>query len=174
MALIACHECKQQISDEAKICPSCGAKPLTKTSLTTWVIGGVLMAAILMGIVKKQSEPPSTPLTAAEQAKKDATNRQQTAALAMASALKSALKDPDSFELKRLVVKDDGSGCYTYRARNSFNAMLQSSAVFVPTPGGGQMLTETTDAKRFVTEWNKRCTKDGGEDITDYAVRFMR
>lgn len=26
MALLACHECQGQVSDEAKVCPHCGAK----------------------------------------------------------------------------------------------------------------------------------------------------
>ena len=177
MALITCPECKQQISDTAKICPSCGAKPppiKAKTSLTTWVVAGALGALLLAGIVIKQNEPPPTLPTAAEQAEQATSRRQQATAVSMAIALKAAAKDPESFELKELVVKADGSGCFTYRARNSFNAALQSSAVFVPSPGKAQMLTEAVDGNRFVTEWNKRCTKAGGADITDFAARRMR
>lgn len=41
MALISCRECNHQISDAADKCPSCGAAQKKKTSLLTWIGGGV-------------------------------------------------------------------------------------------------------------------------------------
>lgn len=38
MALIKCKECGNQISDQAKNCPICGATPKKKTSAITWVV----------------------------------------------------------------------------------------------------------------------------------------
>lgn len=45
MALVKCKECGNQVSTEAKACPTCGAKPPRKTGLWTWVI------AIFFGFV---------------------------------------------------------------------------------------------------------------------------
>ena len=58
MALIQCKECKAQISDSAKSCPSCGAPPPKKTSFfTKFVIGLVALMAIISFINSKFSEP---------------------------------------------------------------------------------------------------------------------
>ena len=43
MALIKCEECKKEISDDAKVCPQCGAKPSKKTSILTWIIGVIFL-----------------------------------------------------------------------------------------------------------------------------------
>ena len=52
--------------------------------------------------------------------------------MAGAKLLKAGMKDPESFQLKQLLVMPDGSACYTYRATNSFNAKLEASAVLLP------------------------------------------
>lgn len=44
MALIACKECKQQISDQAKMCPHCGC-PIKKQK------SGLGIAGMILGIV---------------------------------------------------------------------------------------------------------------------------
>lgn len=46
MALIACKECKAQISSEAKSCPQCGAAPPKKTSMATWFVGGLMVFVV--------------------------------------------------------------------------------------------------------------------------------
>ncbi len=46
MALKKCRECKAEISTDAKLCPRCGAKSPTGTSLRTWIFAG-LFAVIL-------------------------------------------------------------------------------------------------------------------------------
>lgn len=37
MALIECPECKKQISDQAKVCPGCGAKPPQEPKSYAWL-----------------------------------------------------------------------------------------------------------------------------------------
>lgn len=46
MALVTCTECTAEISSEAKTCPKCGAKPVKKTSLTTWIVGIVFLVVM--------------------------------------------------------------------------------------------------------------------------------
>lgn len=38
MALVKCKECGESVSNKAKTCPSCGAKPTKKTSILTWAV----------------------------------------------------------------------------------------------------------------------------------------
>lgn len=37
MALIECPECSKQISDQAKVCPGCGAKPPKEAKSYAWL-----------------------------------------------------------------------------------------------------------------------------------------
>ena len=81
-----------------------------------------------------------------------------------ARKLKAAAKDPQSFELKMAIVAADGSVCYRFRARNSFNAALETSAVLVV--GQGMKLLVQGENDAFAAAWNKHCTPAGGEDMT--------
>lgn len=171
MKLVKCSDCGTEISPRAKQCPSCGAPVKKRTSR----IGLLLLAVVSVGVVGAFAGKSSTPTVAAspEQVKANAEqNQRQTAVIAATAALRRAMKDPESFDLKEVVVKADGSGCLTYRARNSFNAMLQQSAVFVPGKKA-QLLVEGQDGNGFVREWNKRCTPAGGEEITSLAKQFL-
>ena len=47
MALITCSECHKQISDQAKICPGCGAKPPGQKSLMPKIFGIVIVLWII-------------------------------------------------------------------------------------------------------------------------------
>lgn len=52
MALIVCHECKAQISSEAKACPQCGAPVVSPSSVVPPYRGfGKVLSSLLMGIV---------------------------------------------------------------------------------------------------------------------------
>lgn len=46
MALIKCAECGGEVSSKAAACPKCGAKPPAKTSLVTWIIGGIFLVFV--------------------------------------------------------------------------------------------------------------------------------
>ena len=55
MALVPCRECNNQISSEAKVCPSCGIKtpyikPAEKVSLADYCAGLVGLFVIVLGI----------------------------------------------------------------------------------------------------------------------------
>lgn len=47
MALQECHECKAQISSEAKTCPHCGVTPRNKTNALSAIIGGVIAVGLI-------------------------------------------------------------------------------------------------------------------------------
>jgi len=72
-----------------------------------------------------------------------------------AKALKASAKNPDSFKLVDAIMMGDGSICYTYRGTNSFNAVVTNNYVITKT--GGSNSADT---------WNKHC---GGKTGTDYG-----
>jgi len=46
MALKACKECNGKVSTKAATCPHCGARIGSRTSITTWVFGGMFAAVV--------------------------------------------------------------------------------------------------------------------------------
>lgn len=55
MALIECHECKKEISDQAKVCPGCGAKAPREPKSYAWLwtililFGGFVWYSVVRG-----------------------------------------------------------------------------------------------------------------------------
>lgn len=55
MALIECHECKKEISDQAKVCPGCGAKAPREPKSYAWLwtililFGGFVWYSVVSG-----------------------------------------------------------------------------------------------------------------------------
>lgn len=180
MALIKCHECGKDISTEAKTCPACGAKvkkpkkPVGPVGFFfVLVFGMVVYAMVSESENKAQREadetareraktPEQRAKEKAQSAKRDA---QLQAAAVGALALKRAMKDPTAFDLTSLVLKPNGTACYEYRAKNSFGAILPSSAVL---SASGKMLVQEKDGNAFVSLWNKECTSAGGDEIAHF------
>lgn len=58
MALVACHECKEEISAQAKVCPKCGAKG-PKKPIWPWIVFtpiGAFVALMLYGMTIPEYE----------------------------------------------------------------------------------------------------------------------
>ena len=185
MALIACHECKHEVSTEAKTCPNCGAKvrPQKKPmSSTMKVLLGLLGVGFLASVMvegnkkeetKNAEEQRVASMTPEQQTKEKAAKAKRDTQLQMAGAgaltLKNAMKDPGAFELKSLVVKPNGTACYEYRAKNSFGATFPGSAVL---SSKGKLLTQEQGRNSFVAVWNRECTPAGGDEIADLVKRL--
>ena len=93
MSMIECKECKANISNTAKACPQCGAKLPPKTSVFTWVFGGIFSVSVLSCIFhgnepSQQIQPVAQPW--ASSAEKDAMAKQEAAYVA---ALKTKCVD---------------------------------------------------------------------------------
>lgn len=158
MAIMKCRECGGQVSTSAKACPTCGAKAPKKTSLTTWVVGGIfafIVGGAVIDSAKKADAPP---------AKKEPTqaDREINAAIGIAKALKASMKNPASFKLEGFLIFPGGATCYDYRATNSFNAVVPGRAVYLPATG--KVLTQDQNGNQFVKAWNDTCTKSGGQE----------
>ncbi len=172
MALVACHECKKEVSTEAKTCPACGAKvrkPPKQTSRQTWFVLGGFGLIVVFGVMGgKQRESERIAAEAAKSPEQKALEQkarnQDALATVGAASLKKAMKDPKSFTLTSALVMDDGTACYEYRAMNSFGASLPSRAVMLAT---GKMMTKDQDGGSFSKAWNGRCANKSGREIAN-------
>jgi hypothetical protein len=185
MALIACQECKHEVSTEAKTCPNCGAKvrpPKKPMSSTMKVLLGLLGVGFLASVMvdgnkkdesRRAEEERVASMTPEQRENEKAARAKRDTQLQMAGAgaltIKKAMKDPEAFELKSLVVKPNGTACYEYRAKNSFGAIFPGSAVL---SSNGKLLTQEKDGNSFVTVWNKECTPAGGDEIAGFVKRL--
>jgi hypothetical protein len=154
----------------------------TKTSLSTWIIGGVVLAALLkcttdgMDRDSKAQEKraaaeaamtPGDKARAAESAKqaelgKAAAEARFQTAVMYARAIKASMKNPASFELVSAARMESGALCYEYRGTNSFNAVVPNFTVVPPNakPVSG------------AAAWNKHCAGKSGDDLSaiSYAM----
>lgn len=157
MSLITCKECRNQVSDAAKSCPSCGAKVPQKTSKFTLFIAGIIGFSVLMAVFKEDqptaaaaANPPKTPEQVAAQNRREANFQ---FAVQATRRLQTTLNNPKSFELVSAGVIDQGPLCLIYRTTNQFNALMVEHAVI------------GRDFK--MGNWNKDCAnKSGLEDVT--------
>ena len=93
-------------------------------------------------------------------------------ALAGAKTLRDAMKNPEGFVIKKVMLIDDGSACYDYRATNSFNATMRGSAVLFYDGKKARFYVEENDGNRFVAAWNEHCTKSG-RNITSTVAGIL-
>ena len=183
MPIVKCHECGKDVSTQAKTCPSCGVKVKKPTSRALKLIGLACVIGVIGTAITGNNSPPpqqspepsrSAGLTPEQRASEDAAKSKrdlqlQTAA-AVAQRLKRATKDPAAFELTSLVVKPDGAACYEYRAKNSYGAILPSSAILTTK---GKVLLQEHDGNTFVSAWNKACVPPGGDEIAAIVTRTV-
>ena len=89
-------------------------------------------------------------------------------AVLVAKSVKAAMKNPASFTLESAVLTDARAVCLTYRATNSFNAVVPGYAIGTPDDklraGSGSDLAAA---------WNKHCASKPGRDIT-YVRQALR
>jgi DNA-directed RNA polymerase subunit RPC12/RpoP len=130
MALIECKECGHKVSDEAKACPSCGAKvpqPPGRLKVLFWGLVIIFTLKSIFDGSETNSYKASTTYTPQTQKSEpfgDMLNFSLT-------AIKSSLKDPSSLILESVLIEKDGrSSCITYRAKNSFGGYERKITIF--------------------------------------------
>ena len=150
MTLIACHECKAEVSSTATACPSCGARMKRRSGLVAGILGGLVLAGVLIVVLYKRPEaPPSR--THEQIAAERAGDTRGDADLYFAGRIRSAARNPESFQLVKMLRNADGARCVLYRTTNSFGAVVMES-VRISEEG---RTTNGTD-----------CTGFGGRDVT--------
>jgi hypothetical protein len=191
MALTACKECGNQISDDAKACPKCGKPAAKKTSFGA-MVALVLVSVIGVTIIANSCQDTAhAPLTAADQQRIAAAQAQQktyeTAAAAGANAqhatdihaqaisvmaklgakkLKDSMRDPDSFTIV-MAIETGSAICYQYRSRNGFGGMNVEQAVLRLKDGhifSGQSVYDS---------WEAMCANRRGTDSAADLNRFL-
>lgn len=153
MALVKCKECSAQISDEAERCPQCGAKvkkPMGRFKIMA--LGLIAISVIKCTYDQSSGNTTQAPAKTPEQIKADVEKeRAFQADVIRVKALKSSLKNPESFELVDAIRMADGTLCVTYRGTNSFNAITTERAALVGAFGRGT--------------WSKHCSGKTGQDM---------
>ena len=158
MALIKCHECEKEISDEAKVCPHCGVKAKTgmgvgKAVLLTLFV--LVVISMVTGKVSRESADKAedarrASLTPAQRAAEDAAkakaNSMSAARGACLIVLEKSLNDPDSAKLSSVSTwyteqRKDGTVLVqpTGRAKNSFGAYINGVWNCVAKPEGANV-----------------------------------
>jgi hypothetical protein len=128
------------------------------------ITAGVLLAG---GVAATLLSPKPEPRVKTETEKaNEAASLQIGAAV---KALKAAAKNPESFKLDQVLAMDDGAGCITYRASNSFGALVAGQAVFA----GGKVVTSDREASAFSRSHDRHCGGKNGRDITAYTRQFL-
>lgn len=145
MALIKCHECGNEISTEAKVCPRCGAAPKYRPGVG---IVAFAILAVLFGVygTTRNSHAPTPQKTEAE----IASNWRFQMGAAAANSLKRQLRDPESLEILNIFSNDKATVlCLKYRARNGFGGYNVEYQII--TENGTSQETE---------DWNRYCTSE--------------
>jgi hypothetical protein len=109
MGLQQCHECKKDVSSEAKLCPNCGAPVKKPTSITTKIGVGLLLFFILLIFVGIMLAPgnktPTTPTPTAPPIKEGsqvATDAQIYRELEVCMNYAKKYENDDKLEFQRL------------------------------------------------------------------------
>lgn len=156
MAMTDCKECGKKISTEAESCPHCGAKPPKPTSRLAIFISGIFLIGILHSVFQDEqptaAKPPPNPQAELE-------FQQAVGALNM---LKSAMKNPASFELVSIDRVQGPALCIVYRGTNSFNAIITSQHV----------ISDTVNSSK-ADAWNSHCAGRSGTSFM-HARHAMR
>lgn len=162
MALVNCNECGKEISDQADACPNCGSKP-TKTSALGVFVTIVLLVIVIGGILGGNDKIKKSP---EEQRAADEQNQRIARAQLGANALKTAMRNPDSFKLEQaLLVGQTGAICYEYRAQNGFGGMNRDQAVLTKV---GNLVSGSD--RSFDRVWKDNCADRTGVDFAKYVL----
>lgn len=140
------------------------------TSLVTKILIGILVLvmigvgyALVLVIVGVSGKPTAKP-PAETQSADEAPDPNLLRAVVGAASLRSAMRNPASFQLSSVLIMPDKTVCYQYRAQNGFGGMNIEYAVL--TPNAANL---STDAGL----WNRKCARKKGEDITALAIQRM-
>ena len=119
---------------------------------------------------EKSPAPSPTPDPAALRAAAIEKRKNAAAAFAVvfAKELRASMRDPDSFKLDTVLLVDDGTVCYQYRARNGFGGMNIEQAVLSP-----KLLFRTSEQSGFARLWNRYCAHKTGDDRTYVINQLM-
>ena len=149
MALITCSECKKEMSDSARVCPSCGYK---KSSLSFAKVIGLITLVFIIGKCSSDNKQSSTEKAIEKTPQQIESDAKFYRDVGMLRAFKKTLHNPSSFKIESVIRMADDSLCVQYRATNKFNALILSQLVILKS---GQ-----------IGAWDTHCAGKSGQVIT--------
>ncbi|HJU11106.1 MAG TPA: hypothetical protein VJ728_09530 [Candidatus Binataceae bacterium] len=105
---------------------------------------------------------------AKHKAETDRISRDTAWATTFAKALRNSMRNPASFELNEVLVMDDNSVCFTYRAQNGFGGINVDQAVLTP-----RLKFRTAEQPGFSPLWARYCHAKRGFDETRNVNTLM-
>lgn len=115
-------------------------------------VGAGCLASLPM-ILSGGPAPETAPVVAAPPQRSNEDFAKRLRALQMVEAVKSSLRNPDSFTMSSVIYMKDGSICMSYRAQNGFGGMNVANSVETPK---GKILPEANG-----NAWDKYCGGKG-------------
>jgi len=149
MALVTCSECKKEMSDSARACPSCGYK---KSSLGFGTVVMLITLVFIISTCASEGNKIITQKPAEKTPEQIASDIKFNRDVGMLRAFKKTLHNPSSFKIESVIRMADDSLCVQYRATNKFNALILSQLVILKS---GQ-----------IGAWDTHCAGKSGEAIT--------
>lgn len=130
----------------------------------------ILAAVVIAAGVATQQKPLSL---SPEQAAQEELRRARLArAAAGATALRTSMRNPKSFELAQVWTSPSGATCYEYRGQNGFGGLDVENALIRPGREALDLSKGASDGD-FIKLWNKNCTGSGA-DLTAAVVKLMQ
>ena len=187
MAMTKCKECGNEISSKADSCPKCGAKVKRTSAFTKFVLVLIVTGVVgsIIGTIQRSGEQAEQAKAEAARraqlsseqrttedkqraearaAKNKAKLEEEVAfqkALILARAVKHDAKDPQSVDFSKAFVTEDGTVALTFRAKNSFGALVINYAVLTKDGKAG-----VGPEEKIAPLWNKYATNKRGYDVT--------
>jgi hypothetical protein len=149
MTLVACSECKKDISRNVKACPFCGDK---KSSGVLKKVIVLMIVIFVIGKCSSYSQQSSSRKQAERTPEQIESDAKFSRDVGMLKAFSRTLHNPDSLKIESVIRLPDDSLCVEYRATNKFNALILSQLVILK------------DGKIGV--WNTHCAGKSGVNIT--------
>ena len=154
MTFVTCAGCGLKVDNKIAACAHCGAKPRAGARtgiIVAAVVGGIIILSNLLSFLFSDPAPASASLTpTATQAVKapdPAREARVKQALAVATLVKTGLRDPGSISWQHIRANDDATVvCLEYRAKNGFGGLKLERTTYA----GGRLRSEPS-------AWNKNC-----------------
>lgn len=134
-----------------------------------------LFAMIFIFAYQKQTTEIRSPSTSVVQSKPEKTKFSHAdnfgyKVMSAVSNLKKNMKDPESFQLVEVLFNKDVAACLKFRGKNSFGAIILSSAVIVNLKDSTQygIVTDEQSKKDYIVNFNKYCAEKQLIDETIY------
>lgn len=154
MSLVACSECKKEISDSVKACPFCGYKRSGKF----WKVISLVTLIFIVGKCSSESSKTSANKPAERTPQQIESDAKFNRDAGMLKAFKRTLHNPDSFTIESVLRMADDTLCVEYRATNRLNALVLSQLVILK--------------DGHIGKWGIHCAGKTGTNIT-YIKRAL-